>query len=327
MRASLVRSTQRRGYVVSEVEHVEDPDRCRAPLDLLVADTLQTLDRRCRRALEGGSLLTPLRRGTGTSGWPPELDLDRDIATVVARANPSIACLSVAACASVPVMTVDQFGAVVRRGGRAGRWRSLLHRVALDRDDAVAAHEPDPVTGRSLRPASVTESRTALVTSPVATDNACLGHLLDAIRLDAGLGVVHDECCQRLGHRAGRASTTTCLAVSGVDLFGDGDDVLVVRQDHDLIGIDPAQRCRAARTVDGFIVCPPVTTPWTPSWANSSTRPSPAAHRDDRGRDRRAGRLRRASNAHRRVCGRSAGCRRVRRRGERAPRRPLRRGR
>ena len=47
------------------------------------------------------------------------------------------------------------------------------------------------------------------------------------------LGVVHDQRGQRLGHRP-RRHDDDGLGRQRIDLLGDGDDVLVVRQDHDL---------------------------------------------------------------------------------------------
>ena len=104
----------------------------------------------------------------------------------------------------------------------------------------------------AIGPASLLESRTACVTSPVAD-------ALDRFRHRGGvlvgrrLGVVHDQRRQRLGHRA-RRHDEHGLGGERVDLLGDRDDVLVVRQDHDLLGVDVLDRVEqfGRRRVEGL---------------------------------------------------------------------------
>ena len=106
--------------------------------------------------------------------------------------------------------------------------------VATDGDDAVTAHDAQPVArsdvaGRRLR-------------GPYGLGHLSGEHGLGgpAHRQHVGrgvdLGVVGHQRGEPLGHRPGRHDTHG-LGGERVDLFGDGDDVLVAREQDDLAGV------------------------------------------------------------------------------------------
>ena len=154
-------------------------------------------------------------------------------------------------------------------------------------------------------------SRTACVISPVTTESAA-SVISAAFVRGVGLRVVHDERGQRLGHRS-RRHDADVLRGQRVDLFGDRDDVLVVRQDHDVVGVDVLDRVeqfgrrRVHRLPTGHDAL-------HAELGEQLHEPVAAAHRDD---GRRAPAAGRRLPAERR---RAAGHRRAR--AWRAPRRP-----
>ena len=87
-----------------------------------------------------------------------------------------------------------------------------------------------------MAPTSLLVSRTALVISPVTTDWAP-SLISSRLTYDVRLGIVENECGERCGHRRGR-NHSDLLHRQRIELFGDRNDVLVVRQDHHLIGVD-----------------------------------------------------------------------------------------
>ena len=116
-----------------------------------------------------------------------------------------------------------------RRAGRGTPWP----RSACDHLDALAG-DAEPVALPRWGRRRHAESRTAWVTSPATTLRRRLGHGV-GVGVDVGLGVVGEQGGEALadapgGHDAHR------LGRLRVDLLGHRDDVLVVRQDHDLVG-------------------------------------------------------------------------------------------
>ena len=144
----------------------------------------------------------------------------------------------------------------------------------VDGADAVA-HDADEVA--LVDGAEVARRRrTARVISPATTADRRVGHRRPRSRRRRRRG--------RTRARAAKPSAiprvgTTRTDFDGelVDLLGHGDDVLVVRQDHDLVGVDVASTASSSCAVDGFIDWPPATTACTPSEWKMRRMPSPVA--------------------------------------------------
>jgi hypothetical protein len=207
------------------------------------------------------------------------LDLDRDITSMVAqppldRMRHRIGCLRSGDHG-------EEFGAVTDDLVEQVD-RRPFHRGA-DRHDAVAADEPDPVALHHLADLAV---GVADRLREFAGHDRCGGlvHLL-LVGLDPGFGVVDDERGERLGHRA-RGDDGDPLRCECVDLLGDRDDVLVVRQYHDLVGIDVLDGLE--QFSGGRVECLAAGDHTLHTELSEQfDEPLTGAHRDDRCRDRR----------------------------------------
>ena len=135
-----------------------------------------------------------------------------------------------------------------------------------------------------IGPASLFESRTACVTSPVATDS--IASPISAAFSSAGASGSYTTSAASASGIVRVGTTSTVFVVSASTCSATGMMFLLLGR----ITTWSALTCStvsSSSAVDGLSVWPPVTMPCTRRLENSSASPSPRAHRDHRRGDRR----------------------------------------
>ncbi len=166
--------------------------------------------------------------------------VDVDVAAVVAE--PPTICSVTALSASLPVTIVTS--------SAESPTITSSSAVAAPSTEGATATMPSPRTSPSQSPSTIAPTLLRAVADrpgdlPGHHRRGGFGHLGSVVGRGC-VGVVGNERRQRLRHRPGRHDHDRLLG-QRLELLGDRDDVLVVRQHDDLVGVDPLDRLEQLR--------------------------------------------------------------------------------
>ena len=219
------------------------------------------------------SSLTRRRTGTGTAAGPPAAPRPATSSRGDRRATPRSPRSSPA---SAPVAGDDRDQLARPRSSSRSieqRRRRLFDTMPPTATMPSPRTSADPVARRDRSGRSTVRVAHRLRDLAGRDRVRRIGHLGRVLRRQAASGSYTTSAASASGiDRVG--TTTTVFVVSASTCSATGMMFLLLGR----ITTWSALTCStvsSSSAVDGFIVWPPVTTPCTPSWANSSTRPSP----------------------------------------------------